>query len=90
MFLELIHKKTLKSSNKYVDIPKRFVDENGCFYFINLYGIRKIFACGYAHKCYNFGDKGKTAAMRRRKTRGSLDEDSQLPENEEFGTGFFI
>ncbi len=35
-------------------------------------------------------DKGKTTAMWRRKTRGSLNEDSQLPENEEFGTGFFI
>ena len=35
-------------------------------------------------------DKGKTVVIRRRKTRGSLNEDSQLPENEEFGTGFFI
>lgn len=41
-------------------------------------------------RVYNNSDKGKTAAMRRRKTKGSLNEDSQLPENEEFGTGFFI
>ena len=40
---------------------------------------------------YNKVDKGKTEAIRRRKTRGSLDEDSQLPENEKFyGVGFFI